>query len=349
MKPETTFGRSLGIIFIAITLNQELNSVRRMKNHTQCHLNTLTLSGARIRHWMYCLENRLDGYGNIDGGWDLSERWTRFTQFTILNEEPPDERMWSGRRLTKIQSTSKRLGKTPRKDHEDRIAGTGFNSLSHCNLVHKFIPMLQAMKILDARAALDKEWEKLEKIAGMANGESQEQKRGHSRRTERGKDSSYCYADGHMPPPELGVGPRIPKIQKDVLNSRARCGRRFWLSCCADGARFLCTTHDGRKKSWLSLQEQYPLTSESRRRTLKHRSKRPKIRLPRHGRSHGQTFEDPGASSRTKLIRTSLSRIVLGKDHSKKSSAGKWMGESTKLGLLICASSARFFPVSVRG
>ena len=37
----------------------------------------------------------------------------------------------------------------------------------HCNItimVHKFIPMPQAMKIPAAKAAVDKEWEKLEKI-----------------------------------------------------------------------------------------------------------------------------------------------------------------------------------------
>ena len=32
------------------------------------------------------------------------------------------------------------------------------------NLLHKFIPVLQAMKILDAKAAVDKEWEKLKKL-----------------------------------------------------------------------------------------------------------------------------------------------------------------------------------------
>ena len=37
------------------------------------------------------------------------------------------------------------------------------NSLQHYNLVHKFIPMPQAMQILAAKAAVDKEWEKLEK------------------------------------------------------------------------------------------------------------------------------------------------------------------------------------------
>ena len=32
----------------------------------------------------------------------------------------------------------------------------GFNSLIHSNLVHKFIPMRQAMKITDAKAAVKK-------------------------------------------------------------------------------------------------------------------------------------------------------------------------------------------------
>ena len=38
------------------------------------------------------------------------------------------------------------------------------NSLQHYNLVHKFIPVPQAMKIPAAKAAVDNEWEKLEKI-----------------------------------------------------------------------------------------------------------------------------------------------------------------------------------------
>ena len=40
----------------------------------------------------------------------------------------------------------------------------GDNSLQHYNLVHKLIPMPQAMKIPAAMAAVDKEWEKLGKI-----------------------------------------------------------------------------------------------------------------------------------------------------------------------------------------
>ena len=58
-------------------------------------------------------------------------------------------------------------------DHEDLIAGMWFNSLSHYNLAHKFFPLLQAMKVPDAKAAVAR------KTAVMANDESQEQKRGH--------------------------------------------------------------------------------------------------------------------------------------------------------------------------
>ena len=60
------------------------------------------------------------------------------------------------------ESTRKRLEGIPPKDHEDHIAGKGFNSLSHCNLVHKLVLMPQAMNVPDATAAVDKVCENLE-------------------------------------------------------------------------------------------------------------------------------------------------------------------------------------------
>ena len=62
------------------------------------------------------------------------------------------------------EPTRPRMEESLPKYHEDHIAGKGDNSLQHYNLVHKFIRMLQAMKIPAAKAAVDKEWEKLEKI-----------------------------------------------------------------------------------------------------------------------------------------------------------------------------------------
>ena len=211
-------------------------------------------------------EKHIDDYWNIDGSRDLSDPWTGFTQFTLLEEKPPDGYMLSGERLTRKQLTSKpdhlwpelwksmgkhaklkeeqkwseeklhlenarklrgiyfidpedkefketiknarkkletsgapampctivkknvgsggsnkvqtklayleadestrmRMGNSVPNHHEDHMAGKGDNSSQHYNLVHKFIPMPQAMKIPAATAAVDKEWEKLEKIS----------------------------------------------------------------------------------------------------------------------------------------------------------------------------------------
>ena len=61
------------------------------------------------------------------------------------------------------ESTRLRMEESLPNHHEDHIAGKGENSLQHYNLVHKFIPMPQAVKIPAAKAAVDKELEKLEK------------------------------------------------------------------------------------------------------------------------------------------------------------------------------------------
>ena len=60
-------------------------------------------------------------------------------------------------------STRMRMEASLPNYHEDHIAGRGDNSLQLKNLVHIFIPLPQAMKIPAAKAAVDEEWEKLEK------------------------------------------------------------------------------------------------------------------------------------------------------------------------------------------
>ena len=62
--------------------------------------------------------------------------------------------------LEASESTRLRMEESLPKYHEDHIAGKGENSLQHYNLIHKFIPMHQAMKIPAAKAAVDEEWEK---------------------------------------------------------------------------------------------------------------------------------------------------------------------------------------------
>ena len=52
-------------------------------------------------------EKRIDDFWNIDGTRDLSDSWTGFTQFTSLEEKPPDKKMWSGGSFTRKQLTSR--------------------------------------------------------------------------------------------------------------------------------------------------------------------------------------------------------------------------------------------------
>ena len=54
------------------------------------------------------------------------------------------------------ESTRMRMGNSVPNHHQDHIAGKGENSLEHYNLVHKFVPIPQAMKIPAAKSAVDK-------------------------------------------------------------------------------------------------------------------------------------------------------------------------------------------------
>ena len=62
------------------------------------------------------------------------------------------------------ESTRTRIGKTEARDHEDLVAEKRLLSLTHYSVAHKPKPTPRAMKIPDAKAAVDKEWEQLEKL-----------------------------------------------------------------------------------------------------------------------------------------------------------------------------------------
>ena len=62
------------------------------------------------------------------------------------------------------ESMRKRMEGSLHKHHEDHIAGKGMNSLSPYKLLHPFIPTPQAIKIPDAKATVEKAWEKREKL-----------------------------------------------------------------------------------------------------------------------------------------------------------------------------------------
>ena len=52
-------------------------------------------------------EKRIDDYWNVDSNRNLSDSWKGFSRFTRLKQKPPNGYMWSRRRLTNIQSTTR--------------------------------------------------------------------------------------------------------------------------------------------------------------------------------------------------------------------------------------------------
>ena len=54
---------------------------------------------------MLCKNATSDDHWNIDGSRELCDSWTGFTQFTLLEEKPPDRYMLSRKRLKKRQAT----------------------------------------------------------------------------------------------------------------------------------------------------------------------------------------------------------------------------------------------------
>ena len=101
VKREMTFGPCQETSHTAITLIPESNFSRREKNHSLFPLKYIDVTRTTCTNLDVKLEKRIDDFWNIDGSRDLSDPWTGFTQFTLLEEKPPEGYMWSGRRFTR--------------------------------------------------------------------------------------------------------------------------------------------------------------------------------------------------------------------------------------------------------
>ena len=97
-----TFGPCQETSYTAITLNPESNFTRREESFS-IPLKYIDVSRTTHTNLDVKQEKLIDDYWNIDGSRDLSDPWTGFTQFTLLEEKPPNGYMWSGRRLTRKQ------------------------------------------------------------------------------------------------------------------------------------------------------------------------------------------------------------------------------------------------------
>ena len=93
--------------------------------------------------------------------------------------------------------------------------------MNHNNLFHKFIPMPKAMKIPDAKAAVDKEWKKLETIPARKLEKVRSKKEVILEAQRDKKESPLCLIDGHKYQKNAELEPKLQnfKSAKDVSYS----------------------------------------------------------------------------------------------------------------------------------
>ena len=119
--------------------------------------------------------------------------------------------------LEASESTRLRMEESLPNYHEDHIAGKGNNSLQHYNLVHKLIPVPQAMRIRAAKAAVEKEWEKLEKIPAWDLTKIRNKSEVINEGRTKDIKSSFCITDGHLSFEECRIGSNSTKNTKVEL------------------------------------------------------------------------------------------------------------------------------------
>ena len=72
-------------------MNPESNFTRRERNQSfPVPLKYIDVSRPTHTNLDVKQEKRIDDFWNIDGSRDLSDPWTGFTQFTLLEEKPPE-------------------------------------------------------------------------------------------------------------------------------------------------------------------------------------------------------------------------------------------------------------------
>ena len=90
----------------------------------------------------------------------MDKQHPSITKVLYENGKEKEFKTMYGCKVGSHESTRHRTESLLSKTHDDRIACKGFTSMTHYNLVHKFIPVPQAMKSPYAKAAVDKEWQK---------------------------------------------------------------------------------------------------------------------------------------------------------------------------------------------
>ena len=123
------------------------------------------------------------------------------------------------------------------------------NSVLHCNLVHEFIPVPQAMKIPDAKAAVDKEWKKLETIPAWDVRKIKSKKEVIKEAQKNNNKIHFASLMDlyHLKNSELE--PQFQKYKRKGCASRRHWERRLWSPCSVYWTGLIGIANVGRKSN----------------------------------------------------------------------------------------------------
>ena len=260
------------------------------------------------------------------------------------------------------ESTRQRVESSVPASHEDHNAGKGYNSMTRYNLAHKFIPMPEAMKNPDAKAAANKEWKKLETTPAWQLGKFKSKKEIilEAQRDKRKVHFASLMEVCHLKNAELE--PKLQKykgrvvlrgdIVKDDPGAYAVFTEEGSSASQVTAAKVMDVTArlpdcDGQAADAVSAYTHRKMEDAS---TLQ---KNPKsecsdvwIRLPPHKwRNPWQTWKIPWYFS-NEICMASAYQDFYGKDNSRKFC---WMGKRTELGMSVCSSKTKINVIGLCG
>ena len=96
------------------------------------------------------------------------------------------------------ESKRQRLESSQPKDDEDHIAGKGYNSMTHLNLVSQVFSFASSDENSGCESSIGEGMEEIWDDSSLGVEEGQKQEGGHSGSTQRQKESPLCYVDGHL-------------------------------------------------------------------------------------------------------------------------------------------------------
>ena len=224
--------------------------------------------------------------------------------------------------------------------------------------------MPKAMKIPAAKAAVNKEWDKLEKISAWDLTKVRSKSEVMDEARTKGAKSSFCIINGHLSFEECRIGDKAPKIQRSSCTPMRHCDRWFWFLCSIHRTRIISITNVSKShghhlriawlrwtSSWCSIC-QNPGNIRGRSQI----TQKSWIVMSRHLDSSTTTqmakimvqYGRPSRSSWAKSVWSSFGRTIMGKAI-WENPIETWMGENSNLGMSLCSSWKRIILICICG